>query len=462
MSSLKNSFQGINTPLFSLRSQSSLGIGEFPDLKLLIDWLKPLGFDVIQLLPLNETGQDPSPYNLLSANALNPIYISLKDIPSPEKIKIDELKRLNQKKRVAYRRVKKLKEEILFAYADKEKANFLKNPAFIEFINENKWLDFFKIQQKIIQFIAYKQLEEVKAYADANEMLLMGDIPILLSSESFEVKNSPELFDLNFTAGAPPDMYSKQGQNWGFPIYNDVEMEKTHFQFWKERLKTASRLYHIFRIDHIVGFFRIFAIPLGKTAKAGNFIPKSSKKWRQRGEKILKIMLENTSMLPLGEDLGVVPKFVRDTMHALGIPGTKVVYWERNWKKNRSFIPFSKYPKNSLTTISTHDSEPFGEWWKKHPLDAKAFAKFQKWKYEKTLNRKNRFTILQKSHHTNSLFHINLLQEYLNLFPEFEKKERINIPGTVSSNNWSLRYNCTIEEMAAHTDLSKALKEIIS
>lgn len=457
-------FDGINTPLFSLKSNQSSGIGEFLDLKLFIDWLKPLKYNTIQLLPLNDSGLDPSPYNPSSANALNPIYISLEALPGIGNL--NQLKKFNTTKHVHYQEVKQLKNEILINYVQKNRKEILAHPSYINFVNKHPWLQDFDVPYQMIQHIAYSQMEQVKAYAEKQGMFLMGDIPILVSRDSIEVKKHPHLFNLNLSAGAPPDYYSEEGQNWGSPLYNAEAMEKNHFQYWKQRLASASCLYHIYRLDHIVGFFRIWAIPEGKSAKEGHFVPEDPLKWPPQGEKMLTLLLQSSSMQPIGEDLGVIPKETRAVMHALGIPGTKVVFWERKWKEDKAFIPFSDYPKDSLTTLSTHDSESFPLFWQTHPHDAKAFAAMMGWEYEETLQKDQLFDLLKKSHHTPSLFHINLLQEYLNLTPELTwgnlNQERINIPNTISKNNWTYRYKCSIEEMASHTDLNTNLREILS
>lgn len=492
-----SSLHGINTPLFSIRSEKSSGIGEFLDLIPLIDWLQPLGFDIIQLLPLNASGKDPSPYNAISSNALNPIYISLEALPGIKEQHdlleaIQTLKRYNKTERIHYTELKENKHKILNSYVERHKQEFLNSSEYIEFSKiswvlpyatfrslkeHNKWTHFStwpkdSIPLKdvethaIIQWLAYQQMESVKAYANQKNFFLMGDIPILVSSDSADVWKNPHLFNTHFSAGAPPDMYNKEGQKWGFPLYNYEALEKEDYHFWKERLKSASKLYHIYRIDHIVGFFRIWAIPQGKKAIDGHYVPENPIKWESQGEKMLKLLLENSSMLPIGEDLGVIPHETRKLMHELGIPGTKVLYWERNWKGDRNFIPFSDYPKDSLTTVSTHDSEPLEMWWKNHPEDAKVFAHFMGWDYGKTLTKNQLLEILKSSHHTKSQFHINLLQEYLSLFPELtwgkQDKERINMPGIVSPDNWTYRYKPSIEEMASHSKLSSTLKEIIS
>lgn len=492
---------GINTPLFSLRSKNSCGIGEFLDLIPLMDWLKPLGFDVIQLLPLSATGQDPSPYNALSANALHPIYLSLHNLPHLDqyadlKNEIEKLKNYNNSEHVLYEAVRNGKETFLEVYLSREGKNIQQTPEYNKFISENPWIENFARfqtlkrlfhwkdwrewtlnfdlsphqheidQHKMIQFLCYSQMQEVKKYAESKGMFIMGDIPILISPDSADVWGHPELFNQELAAGAPPDMYSKEGQSWGFPLYNYPALEKEDHHFWKERLHSASSIYHLYRIDHIVGFFRIWAIPKGKKGSEGHFEPMNQDEWVPQGKKMLTMMIENSSMLPIGEDLGVIPKETRETMHQLGIAGTKVMRWERYWERDSSYIPYDQYPLDSLTTVSTHDSEPLKLWWKIHQEEARLFAAFKHWGYTPELNFEGQFQLLKDSHHTGSAFHINLLQEYLSLFPELTwgkpDEERINLPGIVSPHNWTYKYKPSIEEMAAHPELSKKLQEIVS
>lgn len=487
---------GINTPLFSIRSKNSCGIGEFNDLKLLIDWLQPMGFDVIQLLPMNDSGQDPSPYNSLSANALHPIYISLHSLPGIEKhadliSKMEALRQHNSAPHVPYHIIRKGKDEILKIYVEREKIQ--NQPAFQEFLKNNPWVEDYArfkalknqfqdrywrdwpdgakpndadvLMHKVIQFLCFSQMQDVKKYAESKGMFLKGDIPILLSPDSADVWSHPEIFDLTQTAGAPPDMYNQEGQSWGFPIYKYDALEKENYAFWKDRLNTASSLYHIYRLDHIVGFFRIWAIPEGKKGLDGHYESPDESKWVPQGTKMLHLMLENSPMLPIGEDLGNIPPATRVTMHELGIPGTKVIRWERAWHQDRSYIPYDQYPEDSMTCVSTHDSEPLDIWWKSSPEEVQAFCTFKKWEMTPELTKEHHFEILHDSHHTKSIFHINLLQEYLALYPELTwgnpAAERINLPGIISPLNWTFRYKPTLEEMAQNTALSQTLRDII-
>lgn len=492
---------GVNTPLFSLRSRDSAGIGEFLDLKMLIDWLAPIGFDVIQLLPLNASGHDPSPYNSISAHALNPIYLSLHALPGIELLpelleELERLKALSGTERVEYTQVKLGKDRFLRLYFEKVFSAYEKDHDYHEFLLMNSWVEIYArfralkehyrgkhwrdwpqdtdlslLQREInchsfIQYLAFQQMSAVKAYAESKGMFIKGDVPILVSPDSADVWHEPNLFNLTLSAGAPPDMYNHEGQCWGFPLYDYKGLVQQDFQFWKDRLRTAESIYHIYRVDHIVGLFRIWGIPDGKMAKEGFFIPENPVEWHPQGETMLKLLLGNSTMLPIGEDLGTIPDDTRQTMHALGIPGTKVIRWERKWHEDSSFIPYNEYPADSLTSVSTHDSEPLKLWWAACPEEAKAFAQFKNWPYQAELTADRQAEILRDSHLTSSLFHINLLQEYISLFPELTggdlTQERINVPGTVLPTNWTYRYKPALEELVAHQGLTKKMRELIA
>lgn len=445
---------GVNTPVFSLRTYSSAGIGEFLDLIPLIDWAAERNFNAIQTLPLNDTGLDPSPYNIQSSLALNPLLIKWPDINSPELNKLD---------RIDYTAVRELKKNAYKTYpASEDEIN--------QFIRDYPWvLDYaaHKDGDKSIieQYVCHKQMTEVKAYAEKKGVFLVGDIPILIAPDSVDVQLYPELFIRDLSAGAPPDQYSEEGQNWGFPLYNWAEHEKSDYVWWKNRLKYAEEFYHYYRIDHIVGFYRIWACKIRTSGINGSFIPSDSDLWIPHGEKILKMMLKSTSMQPIGEDLGTIPDEVRLSLHNLGIPGTKVMRWEREWKEEGNYIPFDQYPKDSLTTVSTHDSTALRLWWMTQREEAMAWAALENWVPTPGITDRMIKSILKQSHHTSSSIHINLLLEYLSAIPTLRwhlpEQDRINIPGIVSEENWTWRMRPFLEEMIESSDLNQLIKEIL-
>ncbi|PJD94710.1 MAG: 4-alpha-glucanotransferase [Parachlamydia sp.] len=500
---------GICVPVFSLHSETSGGIGEFTDLIPLIDWCRNVGLDIIQTLPLNDTGLETSPYSALSAFALNPIHLGLVKLPYyadyPQLADpFAAIHALLKEQRIPYPKLHQLRDTYLRTYYALAGAEIVHSEAFQIFKKSNTWVQDYalfkaiKIQRNwtsftswpedvrsptpetlaklaeemkdevayhvFLQFLCDEQMREIKEYAEKQKVFLMGDIPILINAESADVWLHPELFNQKLTAGAPPDQYSAEGQNWGFPLYNWDKNRETNYAWWKKRLEIATRYYHLFRIDHVVGFYRIWGVPFHALAKEGRFIPENPATWIGQGEQILRMMLESCPMLPIGEDLGVIPPEVRTNLLALGICGTKVMRWERVWNEDRRFIRPQDYIPESLTTVSTHDSETLQLWWQNHPDEAQDFCRFKEWDYETPLSVIKHQDILFDSHQTSSLFHINLLQEYLALFPDLTwpnlEDERINIPGLVLDRNWSYRFRPSIEEIVRDEKLTDLMKTL--
>lgn len=501
---------GIVLPLFSIHSSKSCGIGEYLDLLPIIDWCSEIGLNIIQLLPINDTGLGTSPYSAISAFALNPIHLSLFDLPYLERYsereeKLKELSEPSHATHINYQNIRESKNTFLKDYYKSAGHLITENIDYQNFINASPWLKqyaLFKVlkehqkwasweewpeefhspnQEKInqlinqyakkiewhcfIQYLCNKQMQRVYQYANEKKVFLMGDIPILINRDSADVWMNRDFFHLDYSAGAPPDMFAPDGQNWGFPIYNWESLAQKNYQWWIDRLNLASRYYHIYRIDHIIGFFRIWAIHLGKTSKDGFYVPDNQSTWVEHGKMIMKMMLEYCDMLPIGEDLGDVPPNIKKELRDLGICGTKVMRWERNWDVDKQFYPMDAYHPISMTTVSTHDSETLQLWWRNNSEEAQDFAQFKGWNYQPLLSREYHKEILWDSHHSNSLFTINLLQEYLSLIPGLSwptlEVDRINIPGTISDTNWSNRYKPSIEEITKNQTLTHLLKELI-
>ncbi|NGX61841.1 MAG: 4-alpha-glucanotransferase [Chlamydiae bacterium] len=503
---------GICVPLFSLHSEKSCGVGEYLDLLPLVKWCKEVGFDVIQLLPLNDTGLDTSPYNSLSAFALNPIHLSTHALPGIENLpnfaeRLEKIRYWNRTLRIKYHIVRELKMALLREYVPMAFSSFETTSAYQNFLIQNRsWLEpyalfkaikekqFWKSWEKwptplkspsentyiqlleehqesckfhsFIQFLCFQQLSQVKEEAEAKGIYIKGDIPILISRDSADVWRYRHYFLVDRAAGAPPDMYTKNGQYWGFPVYDWEQLEREDYSWWKERLTYCSSLYHLYRIDHIVGFFRIWSIPLGKPAKEGTFLPSQEEEWIPFGRKLMEMMLQTAPILPIGEDLGLVPQSVKECLYELGICGTKMMRWERKWEEDGSFIPPEDYPPMTMSTVSTHDSDTLQLWWRHYPKEAKIFSDFKKWPYTPFLTQEHHKQILHDCHHSTSLFHINLLQEYLALFPELVAEnpnhERINIPGKILDTNWTYRFRPSLEQILSHIPLKETIRSLLS
>ncbi len=501
---------GVCIPLFALRSEKSAGIGEYTDLIPIIDWIKTLGMDVIQLLPLNETGHDPSPYNAISSCALDPIFIALRDLPhlieNPKLEKqLTSFKIFSDHKRVPYREIRAKKMEWLKEYFAFAYPRLKESPRFHTFTEQNLWLHEYGLFRAIkeeygdkkwnrwpeklqnpnektllalfagyaaeiefyvfLQFLAFEQLIAVKNYATEKGVFLKGDIPILISRDSVDVWYHREMFDVDHTAGAPPDDYSVYGQKWGFPLFNWENLKKHNYEWWRQRLNVASSCYHMYRVDHVIGFFRIWSMLPDESPVEGKFIPKEPARWEPQGKDHLKMLIESSPMLPLAEDLGLVPKFIYKALHDACVCGTRVMRWEKKWWWRRLYVKTEDYHPINITTVSTHDSSTLAQWWAKKPKEAKPFARMKRWRYHSGLSDHQRKQILRDAHHSSTIFHINLLGEYLAFFPELIwenlSDERINVPGTMLPTNWTYRFRPTVEQIISHKALKVTINEIV-
>ncbi|GHT48832.1 4-alpha-glucanotransferase [Bacteroidia bacterium] len=275
---------GVAIPVFSLRTQNSFGIGDFEDLHRMIDWVKATHQKIIQILPINDTTMthtrlDSYPYNAVSIYALHPLYLSLDGVgtlkdPARNAFYHTKQQELNRLPVVDYEEVDRLKWDFFREIFQQEGEEIMTSQAFTVFWEENKdWLlpyAAYSCQRDnypapglyyYIQFHAHQQLTKVRNYARQYGIVLKGDIPIGISRESVEAQTEPGYFNMNFQAGAPPDDFSFKGQNWGFPTYNWNAMEADDYHWWKKRFRKMADYFDAYRIDHILGFFRIWQIP---------------------------------------------------------------------------------------------------------------------------------------------------------------------------------------------------------
>jgi len=287
-------FRGAGTavPVFSLRTENDFGIGDFRDLRPLVDWAAATGQCLIQLLPINDTTRkgewtDSYPYSPVSSFALHPLYLRLQDLGIKEDAAFKKLqKELNSLPELDYPRVFKEKMYFVRRAWEQRGAKDIAGTAYRKFCKENSlWLgeycEFCARRDSLeaeyfawIQFHLDKQLSEEVAYAHSKGVFLKGDLPIGVSADSAEAYWHPELFNLDSSAGAPPDFFSRDGQNWGFPTYNWEAMAEDDYAWWKARLRKMARYFDAFRIDHILGFFRIWEIPTEfKSGMEGHFNP---------------------------------------------------------------------------------------------------------------------------------------------------------------------------------------------
>ncbi|MEJ7675424.1 MAG: 4-alpha-glucanotransferase [Chitinophagaceae bacterium] len=318
---------GLAIPVFSLRSKNGFGTGEFNDIKLLVDWAKQTGLKLLQFLPVNDTtatntAKDSYPYSAISAFALHPIYINIDTVASGHYASLisplnKKKKSLDQQPDLDYEAVMKFKISVLREIFIEKKETFLTDISYFNFFELNReWLvpyaaycylrdkyqtaDFLHwkshknynedaIQKLVspsqphydeicfhyfIQYHLHLQLKEASDYAHKKGIILKGDIPIGVSPNSCDVWVDPKLYNTDEQAGAPPDDFAVNGQNWGFPTYNWKTMQADNYTWWRKRFAQMNNYFDSFRIDHILGFFRIWSIPLHAVeGSLGRFVP---------------------------------------------------------------------------------------------------------------------------------------------------------------------------------------------
>lgn len=305
---------GTAVPVFSLRSEGSQGVGDFGDLKKMVDWAVATQQKALQILPINDTTitgtwVDSYPYNSISIYAFHPMYVDLREVPklknASQQAQFDkEFRELNALPQVEYDRVNKLKRDYLLLSFRETGKELLKTKEFTAFLDNNAhWLrpyaafsylrdkygtpDFSKWpehstyestkieklcapESKVwesvayyyyIQYLLHVQLLAASDYARSKGVMFKGDIPIGISRNSVEAWIEPYYFNMNGQAGAPPDAFSANGQNWGFPTYNWEVMKQDGYRWWKRRFAKMAEYFTAYRIDHILGFFRIWEIP---------------------------------------------------------------------------------------------------------------------------------------------------------------------------------------------------------
>ena len=282
---------GTLIPVFSLRSRRSFGVGDFGDLRQMVDWVASTGQRILQILPINDTTNshtwaDSYPYSCISVFALHPQYVELSALPplhhEAGRKRFEMLRQeLNALPQLDYERVNAAKLEYLQLLYEQEGEKMLKSKAYHTFFEESKeWLvpyAEFCVKKRpatapilnggvsfyyFVQFILASQLAAVHTYARTRGVLLKGDIPIGVARDGCDVWQEPRYFNLNGQAGAPPDDFATDGQNWGFPTYNWDEMLRDGCAWWERRFRNMSRYFDAYRIDHVLGFFRIWEIPV--------------------------------------------------------------------------------------------------------------------------------------------------------------------------------------------------------
>ena len=529
---------GVLVPVFALRGEQDLGIGDTGAVKEMIDWCAAHGFRVLQMLPVNETGPDNSPYNAISALALDPTTIAttpaaLPDLSTADFDRIAAADRLAELRRgpVQYRKVKALKQELLWAAFRRSKWNG--HPARLlgrsatgkTPVPLGKWLDEYTLFRALIdenggrddweswpaehqspagvpeslrkkleerrqfyayvQRVAHAQWQDVRRHATARGVALMGDIPFGVSRYSADVWANRDLFDLTWSGGAPPEpafkpdpFTAKWGQNWGIPLYCWEAHRQEKFAWWTRRVQQTSSIFHMFRIDHVLGFYRVFAFPW-RPQENGVFTTLTEEQAKARtqgrlprffphaddtdahkqanceqGEALLRMIQKAAGgTVVIAEDLGVVPDYVRPSLARLGIAGYKIPHWERN--PDYTYVDAAAYPRLSLVTPATHDHEPLAaRWrllWADHE-DARAkqdhhrahvtwleLQRFVKWAGGDENHIPHHFTSQLHEAYSRRVLASNGWLALFMITDVFATEARFNVPGPIAESNWTER-----------------------
>jgi 4-alpha-glucanotransferase len=500
---------GVVLPLFSIRTRRDWGIGQITDLPACAAWLRRAGQRLLQILPPHELSPgETSPYGALTAFGLDPIYLDIDAVEDLDAAAIDQalgdegrraLDRARASTHVDYAGVRPLKTRAVRAafdrfharewsqqsprarrlaeFIERERA-WLEDLAFYTALRESHggwgwttWpeeerdrsaraLDRVRAEspRRILE-VAYVQWTLLEQWDRARERMrevgveLMGDLPFVVCAESADVWSHASQFQMHLSLGAPPDAYSAEGQDWGLPPYDWLAMEGDDLAWIRARTRHAARLYDRFRADHVVGYFRQWV--KHKQGGRGRFDPEGMDAQCARGRRVLGVMLEELARgnhveppRAIAEDLGVIPDFARQVLRELGLPGYRVIPWE---KDDAGFRDPTAFPAGSVASFSTHDTAPIVSWWDELPAhDREALAR-RAGVDPRMDERARTLALLKELYGAGSDLALVLAQELLGV------GDRINTPATVGEHNWSWRLPRPIEELEADSAVTSRL-----
>jgi 4-alpha-glucanotransferase len=506
---------GCLIPLFSIRTASGWGLGEIPDIVPFARWAAQAGFSVVQLLPTYEASRgQSSPYSALSAFALDPVYAGLDALPdfqaaggrealSPEER--EELTSLRAVPAVPWQRVRALKARALeLAFRSflerewkrrtprareletftREHADWLEPYALFLALHERQggrgWTEWepalrdrderalatarAELSERILfnswlQWQLDLQWHTARGEANAAGVELMGDLPFMVGTDSADVWARPFDFRLDARVGVPPDAFSETGQDWGLPVYRWEAMAENGFAWMNARARRSAVLYGLYRVDHVVGLYRTYFRPNAGGPAA--FTPADEEAQIANGEKMLSIFSQGARVI--AEDLGTVPDFVRASLTRCGVPGYRILRWEREWKKpGQPFRDPAAWPALSVGTTGTHDTDSLADWYdgmaqeerrallalpELGQLRARGLHRF---------DTQVRDALLELVYGSGSDLLLLPFQD------AFGARERVNIPGTVTDANWSYRMPLELTALAADKAAAERLRALAS
>ncbi len=479
---------GVLLPVFSFRSDDDFGIGDFGAFAGFFDWMQAAKQRLLMVLPLLPTAPgDPSPYATRSAFGLNPLFIHLPSVPEfaqsggfdalsdEDKAKLSEARSAH---RIRYDLVFPVKGAALRRTFDTFDAEHWakgteRAQSFRDWCNAQRgWLETYalfaalsdregnrawwewpedlrtrkpealetasrELEREIrfrsfLQWIAETQWSAVRDDARSRNILLCGDEPFIIGQDSADCWANPRILRRDARLGVPPDDFSATGQDWGLPYFDFEAMEADDYAWLRFRAKKAASYYDVRRVDHAVGYFRQWI--RDEKTPTGRFIPEDAQKHRPLGERNFRLLSEDAGII--AEDLGVIPDWVRETLGGLGLPGYKVLRWERDmhvYRDPRKFSPVS------LATTGTHDTDTLREWWEALPREEREAAA-RAWPELAAVPREEvemtppvHAALLAACANSSSDLVVLPWQDILGT------RERINLPGSMSDANWAYR-----------------------
>lgn len=558
---------GILIPTFSARRAGDLGVGDTRALRDWVDWAAETGISFLELLPINENGTDESPYSAISSAALDPIYLTLERSELPWLEDGDfarahaDLGDAAASPTVDYPRVRAVKNELLeHAWSEFERANPKLRKDFESYRKkEADWLDDYCLFRYLMevhgealrwdewpkscsepskarahveklrkdptsdtdlrlgyhafrQWLCHRQWRALRKHADAVGVKLMGDLPIGVAWHSCDVFFHRENFDLEWFGGTPAEngsgdpFVSQWGQNWGIPLYRWDHMEGEGFTWWRQRVARLTEFFRMFRLDHILGFYRIYAFPW-HPSRSGEFLDLSHKQasaltgghlphWvlrpddtvenkaanRADGDVRLRHILEGLDGIDvIAEDLGWVPEYVRPHLADLDIAGYRIPHWDCN--EHGHPTPGNAFPENSFATYSTHDHDPVSGIWsgcletiQKHRTHPDEIPAWQVHGAHHGLRILSEFAGIPipesglwpaftdgiRLRLIKALFSSNARFTTLMVTELFGLRDRINEPGTSGPQNWVFRVPWTVDQIRANPQLAETSRTLFN
>ena len=484
---------GILLPLSAAVSTDSWGIGEFPDLAPLCQWLAGGGQSVLQLLPLCEMSPgSASPYASISGMAFDPVYLRLDALPEWTALMARdagaaaaarEEARATSRARLHITGIRAVKDRLLrtmfrLAQTPTTPAQQARRDACDAWRRaEAWWLDDYALFRALraahgeadwqtwpsalaardadalhearvahdeeiryrawLQWLAHTQWGDARAAAHADGVAVFGDLPFLVDGDSADVWSRQEEFDRSASVGVPPDAFSETGQDWGLPLPRWTVMAATDYQWMRDRARRMAALYDGLRVDHVVGLFRTYARRGDRTGE-GTFSPAEEHDQIAQGRRVLSLLRESGLEL-IVEDLGVVPPSVREALAQLDLPGYRVLRWEREWDApGQMFSDPRTWPRCAVATSGTHDTEPLAVWWDGLDLETRgAVVSVIAWPPDTAPTAG--WCDAVRDALIVALLRAGAALVLLPLGDVFGWTDRINVPGTVTEENWTFR-----------------------